>query len=144
MKSLYLSMLALFLSVLAFTQTDTATLKKLNSDWLNAYPKKDTATLSKILADDFILINPGGIKQTKKDNLENMLNQHIETTSVSIENVEIRIINPTTGLLTAWTSFTFKADGKEMKGKNCYQDVYVKRNGKWVAIAAHVTSLGTQ
>src|SRR5580765_8420815 len=108
MKSLYLSMLALFLSMLAFTQTDTATLKKLNSDWLNAYPKKDTATLSKILADDFILINPGGIKQTKKDNLENMLNQHIETTSVSIENVEIRIINPTTGLLTAWTSFTFK------------------------------------
>jgi|GEM_PF-5641466 len=28
-----------------------------------------------------------------------------------------------------------------MKGRNCYQDVYVKRKGRWMAIAAHVVSL---
>lgn len=30
-----------------------------------------------------------------------------------------------------------KIDGKDMTGENRYQDVYVKRNGKWSAVAAH-------
>jgi hypothetical protein len=29
-----------------------------------------------------------------------------------------------------------------MTGKNCYQDVYMKRNGQWLVVFAHVTSLG--
>jgi hypothetical protein len=35
-------------------------------------------------------------------------------------------------------------DGKDITGKNCYQDVYIKRKGRWVAIAAHVTLLGME
>jgi len=33
-------------------------------------------------------------------------------------------------------------DGKESKGSTDYLDVYEKRNGRWWAIAAHVTYLG--
>jgi uncharacterized protein (TIGR02246 family) len=121
---------------------DIETIKKLNYDWLNAYPQKDTATLGKILADDFILINPTGIKQTRKDNLQNLLDPNIETISVSFDSVEVRILSPSVAMLNAWANFTFKANGKQMTGKNCYEDIYIKRNGKWLAIAAHVTSLG--
>jgi len=145
MKCFFLPAAALFLSTLVMAQkNDIATLEKLNYSWLAAYPKRDTAVLSKILAEDFILVNPAGAKKTKKDNLDNMLDPNIETLSVSIDSVEVKMINPVTGLLTAWTSFTFKAGDKEMKGRNCYQDVYVKRKGRWMAIAAHVTSLGVQ
>jgi hypothetical protein len=28
-----------------------------------------------------------------------------------------------------------------MTGRNCYQDIYVKRKGKWMAVMAHVTLL---
>jgi len=67
MKCFFLPAATLFLSTLALAQkNDIATLKKLNDSWLAAYPKGDTAILSKILADDFILVNPAGVKQTKK------------------------------------------------------------------------------
>jgi hypothetical protein len=33
-------------------------------------------------------------------------------------------------------------NGNEVPGRTNYLDVYEKRNGRWVAIAAHVTFLG--
>ena len=65
MKCFFLPAAALFLSTLVMAQkNDIATLEKLNYSWLAAYPKRDTAILSKILADDFILVNPAGAKKT--------------------------------------------------------------------------------
>ena len=116
--------------------------KKMNFDWLNAYPKRDTAVLSSILADDFIMINPNGNKQTKADNLANMLDPSVETTKVSFDSVDVKQLTPDVIVLNAWLNFTFKANGAELTGKNCYQDVYMRRNGKWLAVFAHVTSLG--
>ena len=142
---LFLSVLVGYFSQKSLGQTnDIETLKKLNAAWLNSYPKRDSATLSSILADDFVLIAVNGAKQTKKDNLDNLLSPNIETISVSIDNVDVRMLSSDVGLLTAYTNFVFKMDGKEMTGKNCYMDVYQKRKGKWVAVAAHVTSLSSQ
>jgi uncharacterized protein (TIGR02246 family) len=120
---------------------DVEAIQQLNMNWLNAYPKKDSAALSKVLADDFILITPNGTKENKKDNLLNLLSPNIEFISVVIDSTTVRLLTPDVGILTAWTSFTFKFAGKETKAKNCYQDVYMKRNNKWVAVQAHVSSL---
>lgn len=49
----------------AFSQNkDIEDLTKLNQDWINSYVTKDTATLNKIFADDFVLISPTGAKMT--------------------------------------------------------------------------------
>jgi hypothetical protein len=65
----------------------------------------------------------------------------IEIISVGFDDVEVRMLQDDVAILSAWTHFSFKSNGKQMIGKNCYQDVYVKRNGKWVAVSAHVTLL---
>jgi ketosteroid isomerase-like protein len=70
-----------------FGQSDVDTIKKMNLDWANSYVTKDEATLGKIFADDFVLINPKGIKTTKKDNLTSLFRQ--ETRSVRVDSVEI-------------------------------------------------------
>jgi ketosteroid isomerase-like protein len=121
---------------------DIEALKKLNRNFLNSIVNRDTGTLSKILADDFILINPGGIKRNKADNLSGAMvsNQKI---SVDIDSVEVRLLSGEVGLVTAWTNNKINADNKETKFKICYQDVYMKRRNKWVAVAAHVSLLGT-
>lgn len=140
---LYLSALLIFCSIRSSGQnSDIEMLKKLNRDFLNAIVNRDTATLSNILADDFILINPGGIKRNKADNLLGALvtNQKI---SVNIDSVEVRMLSGDIGLVTAWTNNNVEADNKETKFKICYQDVYMKRRNKWVAVAAHVSLLGT-
>jgi ketosteroid isomerase-like protein len=141
---LYLTSLLIFFSIRSSGQNpDIETLKKLNRDFLNSIVNRDTATLSKILADDFILINPGGIKRNKADNLSGAMvsNQKI---SVDIDSVEVRMLSGEVGLVTAWTNNKISADNKETKFKICYQDVYMKRRNKWVAVAAHVSLLGTQ
>lgn len=120
-------------------KNDTEILKKMNADWLNSYPTKDKTTLARIFADDFVLISHNGIKMTKKDIIDNLDKQ--ETKSVHIDSMDIRLLTRDVGVVTAYTTFTLKADGKEITGQNCYQDIYQKRKGKWKAVTAHVTLL---
>ncbi|THU37973.1 nuclear transport factor 2 family protein [Niastella caeni] len=122
-------------------QKDIDDLKTLNQNWLNSYPKKDTATLANIFADDFLLISPNGTKMTKNDILRNLNKQ--ETVSIRADSVDVKLISSNVGLITAYTTFVLKVDGKEVTGRNCYQDVYVKRKRRWFAVAAHVTLLKT-
>ncbi|MFT3935095.1 MAG: nuclear transport factor 2 family protein [Chitinophagaceae bacterium] len=135
-----LSFLLLFCCYNAISQNnDIKVLTKLNQDWLNSYPTKDSATLAKIFADDFILISPNGTKMSKHDIINNLAKQEI--VSVTIDTFDIRLLSKEVGLITAYTTFVFKTDGKDQVGHNCYQDVYVKRQKKWRAVAAHVTLL---
>ena len=139
---LVLGALVIFFSFTTVGQNqDIETIKQLNQDWLNALPKRDSSTLSKILADDFIMIGANGSSQTKKDNLMNLMLPSVETKSVGIDSVKVRLLTPDVGIVTAWTSFLLSINGREMTGKNCHQDVYMKRKNKWVAVSAHVTLL---
>ncbi len=123
---------------------DIETIKKLNEDFLNSIRNRDSTELSKILADDFILIAPNGSKMNKHDNLLNLHSRNFEINSVNIDSVEVRLLTSDVGILSGWTTFVFKADGKASTGKNCYQDIYMKRKNKWVAVSAHVTLLNNR
>jgi hypothetical protein len=76
---------------------------------------------------------------TKKDIIGNLDKQ--ETMSAKIDSVDVKLLTDNVGVVIAYTTFVLKSDGKEMTGQNCYQDIYVKRKGKWMAVTAHVTLL---
>ena len=95
--------------------------------------------MEKIFADDFVLISPKGIKMTRRDIIDNLNKQ--ETVSINVDSINVQLLTNEVGLITAYTTFVLKINGKDMTGQNCYQDVYIKRNGKWSAVAAHVTLL---
>ncbi|HLZ87941.1 MAG TPA: nuclear transport factor 2 family protein [Puia sp.] len=118
---------------------DIAAIKQLNADWIHNYMVKDTATFDRIFADDFILINPSGKKFTKKDVIAN-IGQPI--VSAKVDTVEVQL-HGNIGLVIAKCSFVTRAEGKESAGQTDYLDVYEKRKGRWWAIVAHVTYLGS-
>src|SRR5579862_520930 len=118
---------------------DIDELKKMNVDFINSLKTKDTATLARIFADDMILISPGGTKMTKKDMLANAAHQEIS--AVHIDSADIRLLTPDVGLVTAYLTFSISSGNEQVKGRNCYQDVYIKRKNRWYAVAAHVTLL---
>lgn len=143
MSKLFVSFLLTMVFPTAFSQNkDVEALTKLNTDWLASYSTKDTATLEKIFADDFVLISPIGSKMTKNDILTNVGRQ--ETVSIKVDSIDVRLLAKDVGLITAYTTFVLKVEGKEVTGRNCYQDVYVKRKNKWQAVAAHVTLLNAK
>ena len=124
----------------AFAQNkDIELLKQLNSDWISSYPKKDAATLKNILGDDFVLINGKGVKMMKADIIGNLSKMQI--VSAHVDSASVRLLNAETGIVTGYASFVLKDGGKEVTGRTCYQDVYVKRKDKWQAVSAHVTNL---
>ncbi len=123
-----------------FSQSkDIEILKNLNKGWINSYPTKDSVTLNKIFADDFVLINHKGMQMTKRDIVGGLNKQEI--VSAKIDSVEVKLLTDNVGVVIAYTTFVLKSEGKEMTGQNCYQDIYMKRKGKWMAVMAHVTLL---
>jgi ketosteroid isomerase-like protein len=131
-------------SVNAFGQNaDVETIKKLNRSFLNALINKDSTALSNILADDFLLINPSGIKRNKTDNLATLRLPNQQIVAIDIDSADVRLLTNDVGQITVWTNNTVVADGKKTILKICYQDTYAKRNKQWKAVAAHVTLLSS-
>ncbi|MCF2493141.1 MULTISPECIES: nuclear transport factor 2 family protein [Dyadobacter] len=133
--------LSLLSATTVFAQgDDSALIKQLNTQWLQSYPKRDTAAVSKILADDFIMISQTGKKLSKNDVIKDLLTPDRQIINVAIDSMDLQIVN-NVGLLTAYTSFVLRDKEKILKGKNVYSDVYIKRKGTWVAINGHETLL---
>ena len=137
--------LLVFLTSAAMGQSsssdDVKTLEKLNEDWIHSYPGKDTATLARIFADDLIMITPNGSRMSKKEIIVNLASPGQQIVSTKVDKVQVRLLG-NIGLVMAEASFISLDNGKEVPGRTNYLDVYEKRNGRWVAIAAHVTFLG--
>jgi ankyrin repeat protein len=68
-----MSLILFFCPFAGFSQTaddlarhaDSAIVAGLHRSWIASYAPKDTATMQRILADDFIMINPKGVKMDK-------------------------------------------------------------------------------
>jgi len=131
---------AVFINTNAFGQ-DEKVLEKLNADWIASYPTKDTATLSRIFANDLVLVSPNGTHMSKQQIIANVASPGQQVRSSRVDKVEVRLLG-NVGLVMAQASFVTIDNGKEVTGKTNYLDVYEKKKGKWVAIAAHVTYLG--
>ena len=140
MKSASAALLVLFAIAARGQSGDADTLKALNAQFIHGSITRDTANLKRIFAPDFVLINPAGQRRTGRDVLNGFVTgPHF--LSCEVDTVEIRIYG-TIGLVLARAAFTFEDKGKQTTGKTDYLDVYEKRRGRWVAIAAHVTYLG--
>jgi uncharacterized protein (TIGR02246 family) len=140
MRLLVLTPLLLIAGACRCQSGDADTLKALNAMFIHGSITRDTAKLGRIFAPDFVLINPAGQRRTGADVLNGFVTgPHF--LSCEVDTVEIRLYG-TIGLVLARAAFTFQDKGKQTSGKTNYLDVYEKRKGRWVAIAAHVTTLG--
>ena len=139
--SRYHLLLFLLVPFAAFSQSsDSAIVSQLNRSWIASYATRDTATMEKILAEDFIMIGPKGNKLTRMDVIRNVGSTDV-TSAGTIDSGSVRVFG-NTALVVAYTHFSVTSQGQTMNGSNCYSDLYVKRKGVWKAVGAHVTVLG--
>jgi len=116
------------------TSTDLEILEQLNRDYITSVQTSDVRRFDEILADDFLCSNPDGSLVDRKAFLEQTARP------VTIRNLEaldvlIRIMGDV-AIIHARTSYTL-ADGTSRGGR--YTDVWARRNGRWLAVSAHVT-----
>jgi uncharacterized protein (TIGR02246 family) len=129
-------------SCTCFGQTeDAAILKKLNADWIASYVTRDTATMSKVFADDLVLTNPSGKTFHKQDILKGVMSQSQQILTSKVDTVSVRLFGTSIGIINAEITVSAKVNGETSTVRTNYMDVYEKRRGRWYAVAAHVTLL---
>jgi ketosteroid isomerase-like protein len=109
------------------------TLQAIERNWLNAEKNHDAAAFERLVADDWIAITPDGKSQTKTERAAEI--KTANTTSATLGDMKVRVFGDT-AVVTGTDDETTVQDGKKSSDHYVWTDVFVKRNGKWVAVAS--------
>lgn len=112
-------------------------LKKMERDWVDATLKKDTATLDRILADDWVGQGPTG-PATKAQVLADIKSGDQKLESINLGDLKVRVFGDTAVVLGSDDEKS-SYKGKDTSGHWLWMDVFVKRNGRWQAVASNST-----
>lgn len=113
---------------------DLDALAGLNRDYIEAVQRGDVRRFQEILAADFLCSNPDGSLLDKTGFLE-QTERPVTISDLKAEDVRIRLLGDV-AIIHARTSYRTAA-GEQGHGR--YTDVWARRNGKWLAVSAHVT-----
>ena len=118
----------------SMTASDLQTLATLNDDYIRSVQRSDVKRFDQILADDFIATLSDGSLLNRQQFLAYTA-KSVTISALAAHDVNIRVMGDF-AIVHARTTFTL-ADGRPSEGR--YTDVWARRHGHWLAVAAHVT-----
>lgn len=116
------------------TRSDQDALLALNRDYIASVQNGDVRRFEEILADDFLCSNPDGSLVDRRAFLAQTA-RPVAIRGLAAEEVRVRVMGDV-AIIHARTSYT-TAEGERRHGR--YTDVWARRGGRWLAVAAHVT-----
>jgi ketosteroid isomerase-like protein len=122
------------MAALGDPSSDLDTLLALNRDYVESVQSSDVRRFDEILADDFVCSNPDGTLVDRAGFLKQTA-APVAISNLEAHDVDVRLMGDV-AIIHARTTYT-TADGQERAGR--YTDVWARRDGRWLAVAAHVT-----
>ena len=119
------------------TQTDAELLADLSDTYIRSVRDSDVGRFRELLAEDFLCSNPDGTLVDKPQFLVQTAASKLQ--QLTTEDVRIRVMGHVAVIHARTNSLAL--DGQRGRGR--YTDVWEKRDGRWQAVAAHVTRLPT-
>jgi ketosteroid isomerase-like protein len=113
---------------------DLQELTSLNEDYIRSVQRSDVKRFDEMLASDFLCTQADGSLHTRNEFLE-FTARPVTITNLTAHDVNVRVMGDV-AIIHARTTYTM-ADGRAGHGR--YTDVWARRNGQWLAVAAHVT-----
>lgn len=114
--------------------SDLDLLRALNEDYVRSVQRSDVRRFDEILAPDFLCSNPDGSLVDRAGFLEQTA-KPVAISNLAAHDVNVRILGDV-AIIHARTSYT-DAGGRPASGR--YTDIWARRDGRWLAVAAHVT-----
>ena len=117
---------------------DEQIIRQLMQDWAEALVKGDQAAIDRITSADWMLTDPQGMLISKAQSDAHRKSGTVKFESFKLDELKVRVYGDTAvvhGLATRKSSY----QGKDTSGQYRSTDVFIKSNGRWQAIAAHVT-----
>ena len=100
----------------------------------------DTTALSRLVADEFIEISRLGTLRTKADNIREIGSGDLKLTTVKYDSLTVRIYGDV-AILRGIADNTGTFHGYPFAGRLRYTRVFVRRDGRWQAVAMQHTML---
>jgi ketosteroid isomerase-like protein len=116
------------------TASDLDTLLRLNDDYIESVKTSSVDRFREILADDFLATLPDGSLVDRDQFLAHTAKPYT-LRSLEAHDVNVRIMGDV-AIIHARTTFTLPDGGT---GSGRYTDIWARRQGRWLAVAAHVT-----
>jgi ketosteroid isomerase-like protein len=116
------------------SSADLATLVELNRGYIHAVQTSDVRWFEQALAPDFLCTNADGSLVDRAAFLEQTA-RPAAISELESHDVRVRIIGDV-AIVHARTTY-MGADGRPGAGR--YTDVWARRDGRWLAVSAHVT-----
>jgi ketosteroid isomerase-like protein len=116
------------------TIADTDTLRRLNQNYVHSVEMSDVGYFEEALAEDFVNSNPDGSLVGRAEFLAQIA-RPAGISNLEAHDVRIRLLGDT-AVIHARTTYT-KPGGQPGAGR--YTDVWMKKDGRWLCVAAHVT-----
>ena len=113
---------------------DLELLTELNRDYISSVQNGDVQRFEEILADDFLCSNPDGSLVDRAAFLEQTA-KLVTISNLQAHDVNVRLLGDV-AIIHARTSYTLPDGGV---GAGRYTDVWARRDGRWLAVSAHVT-----
>ena len=114
------------------------TLQAMEQAWLDAEKNNDAAAFEQIVADDWIAVNPDGKSQTKAERAAEIKTAHV--VSATLGDMRVRVFGDS-AVVTGTDDEITMTDGKKSGDHYVWTDVFLKRNGKWLAVASQTAQI---
>lgn len=114
--------------------SDLATLDQLNADYIRSVQHSDVQRFDEMLAKDFLCSLPDGSLLDRQSFLRQTA-LPVKISNLQAHDVNIRLMGDF-AIIHGRTTYT-TADGHNGSGR--YTDVWARRDGRWLAVSAHVT-----
>ncbi len=113
--------------------SDLETLAALNRDYIASVQHSDIKRFDEILSDDFLNTNPDGSLVDRAGFLAQIAPK-AKISDLACHDVNIRVMGDF-AIIHARTSYALP-DGRQGDGR--YTDIWARRGGKWLCVAAQV------
>jgi ketosteroid isomerase-like protein len=118
-------------------------LLKLERAFADAIIKNDLESIGRIVADDWIIVDPNGEIVDRARFFEVIKSGALTHDIMESEDFRVRVYGES-AVVTAITSTKGKFMGQEFSTRERATDVFVKRDGRWQCVLTHLTRFTTK
>lgn len=109
-------------------------IEALESQWRTALLQNDVPSLSRLLADDYLGINPNGTLETKADVLASRRTGEVRITLLDAESVKVHVYGET-AVVSSRVDVRGQSGERDISGLYRYTRVYSRREGQWKIVS---------
>lgn len=111
--------------------------------WPRAYAEQDVELLDSILADEFQMVDAEGNWSTKADELEWIANNKPSYDSFRFEIKRLEVFDNGAAIVAGTGHVAGTGEDGPFKMRYQSTNVLIKRDGRWKAVASHVSGITT-